>query len=265
MTETPKVEWNELVLVARHQGQCSVWTGWRRALAGFADPRLWESTEAWPEYFERLPDGTAWGPDGYGVVLVDLDTKQAWSMNDYSHPGAIFWPSDHDLNQDDETGAFKARRHLLDRPDQWDKVKLKRHRLSVTDVVRKQPRVEECTLSDLVSIDQSLDERVATLVLARGELRLPKGTFLVMSTEYLPTGWTALDVRGRGDLEVLEPLLAHARAHGFPPPSADLIMGWVENKLEDEEEEEQDAQALLERFQALLNSWPTPAKSLPRP
>lgn len=267
MSALPDVDWNELVILARHQGEFSLWGAWKRGLAGFADPRLWESTEHWETYFRPLPQDTAWGPAGYGLVVMDLDTKTAWSMNDYSHPGAIAWVEGHQRDPADESGVQRALQQLLARPDQWEHVTLRLHKERLTDLVpgvATKVRITKHTLANLLSPEMTAEQRLARMTPQFCKLNLPEGKHLVLSTEFLPGGWQLQDVRGRSDLDVLGAILAHTHAQGFPAPSDELVQDWVNHKLahEDEEEAEQERS----RFTALLGQWssPTAKGSAPR-
>ncbi len=263
METLPDVEWNELVILARHQGEFSLWGAWKRGLSAFADPRLWESTADWETYFRPLPKGTGWGPAGYGLVVMDLDTKTAWSLNDYSHPGAIAWVESHQRDPADETGAQRALEQLLSRPDQWEHVVLRLHNESPKDFLPgRKVQIAERTLASILSAGMSMEERQETMTPRFCKLRLDDGNHLVLSTEFLPAQWRLQDVRGRSDLDVLEAILTHALDQGFPAPSTELIQEWVEHKLahEDDEEIEQGKA----KFAAMLAAWSTPKRSAPR-
>lgn len=246
------VQWNELLLVSYHQGQMRLWVGWKRNLSAFADPRLWEDSDAWEDYFRPLPEGTPWGMDGYGLVLVDLDAKKAWSVNDYSHPGAIFLPEYNTLSVRDETAGRAALQALMNHPGQWDKVVF-----SLAKTGLKECKIEKKALSEVVEGVGGF-ENLASIATRGGILRLGKADYMLMGGEYEPAGWACLDVRGRGDLEVLLPLLEHARGLGLPRPDPALVDEFVREKIKmgwgDElDEEGLDLQA---QFDALLTEWP---------
>lgn len=249
--ELATVEWNELLLVSYHQGQMRVWVGWKRNLSAFADPRLWEDSEAWEDYFRPLPEGTPWGMDGYGLVFVDLDAKKAWSVNDYSHPGAIFLPEYTALAVRDETASRTALRELMNHPGQWDRVVFE-----VAPMGLKRCKVVEKTLNEVIEGVGGF-ENLASIATRGGILRLGKKDYMLMGGEYVPTGWECLDVRGRGDLEVLLPLLEHARTLGLPRPDAALVDDFIREKIEMEWGDEPEGVEVQSTFDRVLNGWPS--------
>lgn len=267
---TPEVEWNELILVSRHQGRVDVWVGWKRAIAAFADPRLWESTEHWPDYFTRQAPEMGYGMGGYGLIVMDLDTKQGWSINDFSHPGSIHLPQDYELENDDEPRARAAFAQLLARPDQWPRVAFKVGSPPglIASLSKKAPAVfpRVLPLSEMVSPAASIEENQRTLVLKRGTLNLPSlPSLMVFSGTYTPADWMVSTTLGRGDVEVLEECLTQLSALGFPPPAASLVLPFVKDKTAAEFEEGEDPDAIVARFDRLLAAWgPNPA-STPRP
>jgi hypothetical protein len=246
------VEWNELLLVSYQKGQMRLWAGWKRNLSAFMDPRLWEDSEAWEGYFRPLPEGTPWGVDGYGLVFMDLDAKKAWSVNDYSHPGYVELPEYQALSVRDHTVGRAALREMMNHPRQWDQVVF-----SLAKTGLKECKIEQKTLSEVVEGVGGF-ENLASIATRGGILRLSKTDYMLMGGEYEPAGWACLDVRGRGDLEVLLPLLEHARGLGLPRPDPALVDEFVRDqiKLEWGEEPEGEGAELQAQFDALLTEWP---------
>lgn len=260
------VEANELLLVSRHRGQVDVWVGWKRALGAFADPRLWESTEHWPEHFSRQPPGTPYGPDGYGLVVMDLDARKGWSVNDFTHPGSIVLPHSHERDHPDETGSRAALAQLLARPDQWPHVALEvTPAPGLLDLLkgRKDPIAPSIrTLDQILDASAGPDARQAALLQRRGTLAIAGRPHLVSQVHYRPKGWTLATDLERPRIDVLEECLAHLRAEGVPLPSPELIRSEVESAMADLEEDE--GQELAGRFQALLDGWVPRAPKPPR-
>ena len=263
MTEKEGLDWNELLLMSYHQGQMRLWVGWKRNLSAFADPRLWESSEEWENYFRPMPEGTPWGLDGYGLVFVDLDAKKAWSVNDYSHPGAIFLPEYNTLAFPDKTASSAALLELMNHPDQWDRVVFE-----VAKTGWRNHKVEKKTLTQVVESVGGF-ESLGSIATRGGILRLAKKDYMLMGGEYVPTGWECLDVRGRGDLEVLLPLLEHARALGLPRPDAALVDDFVREKIQMDWGDDPDGLEIQGKFDAVLADWPgsmpAPGRTAQRP
>lgn len=269
----PELEWNELILVSRHRGQVDVWVGWKRAVAAFADPRVWESTDHWPDYFTRQEKNVGYGMGGYGLIVMDLDTKQGWSINDFSHPGSIHLPQDYELENDDEPRARAAFAQLLSRPDQWPYVEFEVAAPPgfTASLVKNAPAVTPATLplSKMISADDSVEANERALVLKRGTLNLPAHpSLMVFSGKYTPDGWTVSTTLGRSDLEVLEECLTQLSALGFPPPAPSLVLPLVEEKAEeecDEMEEDVAPEDIVGRFEYLLEAWGSRPASPLRP
>ena len=263
VTELATVEWNQLLLVSRHQGEVQVWVAWKRSLCAFVDPQMWENTSKWSNRFELQPAGTPWGMDGYGVVVMDLDNKRSWSINDYSHPGAVHLQDKQSLSGKDETGYRNALRSLLKRPDQWEKV---RFEAMASSGVIKKPRRLSLSLKDLVRPEASDKEALNDLFTERGTIHHPVWKdLLVFSGEYVPDQWVTSDTRGRSDLDVLEEMLPVLRATGFPAPDHRLMGSDIESKARVEFDED-EADAVVARFRDLLEGWGAPSNgSVPKP
>lgn len=263
MTEEEGLNWNELLLMSYHQGQMRLWVGWKRNLSAFADPRLWESSEAWEDYFRPLPQGTPWGMDGYGLVFVDLDAKKSWSVNDYSHPGSVSLPEYKALSVRDHTAASAALREMMNHPGQWDRVVFEMAKTGF-----RNHKVEKKTLTQVVEGVGGFED-LASIASRGGILRLGKDNYMLLFGEYLPTGWTAMDVRGRGDLEVLLPLLEHARALGLPRPDPSLVDDVVREKVRMDWGDDPEGLEIQTKFDAVLTDWPasatTPGRTAKRP
>lgn len=270
----PAARGNDLVLVCHHEGQVSVWVGWKRALAAFADPRLWEGSAHWGDYFQRQPEGTGWGMAGYGLVVVDVDTRTAWSVNDHATPGTIHLPSTAEAALyngpagSDETGARRALGQLLTRPELWGCTAFTVARRSLASALMGRRRApEKRSLADLVSPAAGVEKNQALMVLNGGELSIAGKRYLVFTGAYQPSQWSVHSTAGRADLEVLERLIEHARSTGFPPPAAELIVPWVKEQTDLGEDAPQDVLATRARFQALLDGWgesPPPLRSVKR-
>lgn len=281
----PKVHHNELILVSKYQGRVDVWVGWKRALAAFADPRVWESTDQWPDYFTRQDAGVGYGMAGYGLVVMDLDTKQGWSINDFSHPGSFHLPNDYELEGDDESGARAAFAQMLARPDQWASVRFDAFPVGIGSTLRLlmgraksdaaagggssgQNQLQELLLSELADPKKSVEENQRDLVISRGVLTLPGNrAYILLSGKYAPKGWAVSNTLGRSDLEVLEECLTNMKTLGFPPPARDLVLPFVEEQafesFEDGEiESDEDVVAL---FSGLLEDWGKPPDKALRP
>ena len=255
MAEFATVECNQLLLVSRHQGEVNVWVCWKRALSAFADPDLWESTEKWSQRFELQPPETPWGMDGYGVVVMDLDHKRSWSINDYSHPGAIHFQEKHTLTTKDETGYRKALASLLRQPDHWENV-----RFEAMGSGLGPPQQLSLSLKDLVRPEAPPKEALEGLFTERGLISHPRWKdLMVFGGEYTPARWVTSDSRGRSDLDLLEEMLPVLRSTGFPSPHSDLIMPKVESIAQDEFDEE-EADATVARIRGMLEGWEEPTK-----
>jgi len=248
------VEWNELMLVSYHRGQMALWAGWKRNLSAFADPKLWEDSAPWEGYFRRLPSDTPWGMDGYGLVFVDLDAKKAWSVNDYSHPGSVLLPAYESLSVRDETVGRAALKELLNHPDQWDRVVFQVARVKMLG----KPVMSTKTLTEIIEGVGGV-ESLASIATRRGLIRLGKDDHMVFSGEYIPDGWECMDVRGKGDLEVLMPLLQHARSLGLPRPAVALMDDVVHEKIKTMEGDGEGGAEVRAQFDALLEQWPSRA------
>lgn len=259
--DTPEIDWNELVLVSKYQGKVRVWSAWKRAISAFANPELWESTENWTEHF-KPQDGKAYGMVGYGLIVMDLDSKQGWSINDYTSPESIHLPQDYQLDQKDETGFLKSLEKLLGRADQWSSVEFK---------VSPKPgedEFQEMKLSEMIDPGNSAKENLRKLASVRGEIQIQGQPRMVMSGRYIPKGWKVATTRGRHDLDVLEECLLAIREIGFPLPSKTSIMSMVEDTAPDMEDEEAGvfSEDIVQRFENLLANWAgLPASKTPKP
>lgn len=221
-TSIDDLAWNELPIVAKQNGEVSVWKAWKRSIAAFADPRLWRSTEAFPEYFERLTSD-AWGMAGYGVIVVDFDARQVLSINDFSTPMSLYLPG-FGLGQAPGDPSLPALMRLLSEPEQWPNVTLRVGTPSVVPGVlralfKNSGTFHEVTLNQALPSGATPQQALNALTLDRlGRTRVAGSSCVFFKGTYHPEGWTQHADVGPGLPEgTLGALLALERA-GFPPP-----------------------------------------------
>lgn len=214
---------NELVVVARQAGEVSVWGAWKRRLASFHDPAMWEGVEAFPRYFERLEG--AWGHGPYGVVVVDFDRRRVLSMSDWSTPSS-FHPQEARATgvSEENNPALAPMKALARRPDEWRHVTL-----STVGVRAAFDTRQSRSLADLVGekdlarahASPEEAERIffATLTPRRGLFPLSSGSSHFLGGTYLPEGWVQSDDRGAEMPTWLVEALQDLHRAGFPPPS----------------------------------------------
>lgn len=257
--DTPKIDWNELILVSKHQGQTQVWSAWKNAISVFADPQMWESTEKWGQHFKPHP-GKSYGIEGYGIIVMDLDSRQCWSINDYTSPESIHLPLAHQLKEKDQTGFLKALEVLLGRPDQWENVEFT---VSPEPGKNTYPQMK---LSEIADPSVSPKVNLKNLAAVRGEIQIKDQPRMVLSGKYIPQGWRVSSTREREDLDVLEECLLAMQSLDFPPPGRQSIMSFVQDKAPHMEEENVLAEDIVQRFEAILDGWTgLPASKTPKP
>lgn len=227
----PDVSWNELVIARVHEGRTTVWTGWKRALGAFADPALYSDPAAWTAHFTEHPNA-GWGPNGYGLVVVDLDRRTVWSLNDYQTPGSFRLPSPVMQHADGTMVVDDGLRALLATPSAWPHATLAVvPGLSLKGwLLKHMGKQEEPSSPVLIPLSALLDEaqtpqaRLDAVTLHNGMLRWKGRSMLVMQGRYAPEGWTLFTDR---DLEISEAWLAlldWAHSAGLPAPDWQTIL-----------------------------------------
>ena len=207
------LERNEVLIVARSDRRVSCWTAWRRHIAAFNDPRLWEGLEHWPQYFERQPDSAGWGLEGYGVVVMDMDRRHCWSINDYSDPTELHLPNETDANPA-QRAENQALLQLLARPSWWPLVKL--HLIDTQD----NPNLAstQVLLSDFLPPGIAPLDAFARLTIEAGLLQWQGRDFRAGGGEILPPGWLVYTSANTTPGRVLPWFLQDMRMAGFAPP-----------------------------------------------
>lgn len=273
MTTLDEIDWNELAVVARSQGHISVWKAWKRSLAAFNDPRMWEGPEVLDRYFERLDDDMRWGPAGYGVIVIDYDKREVLSVNDYSNPDSFFLLNDNVTWEQQENPALAPLRALAARPDQWPYVNI-----TLMGIRGGKSKTLEVTLDQIVPAGADESAFLKSITQQRGEIELSeRGRFLVMRGSYLPPGWVQHDDRGQEMPDWMIGRLEALCAQGFPPPDWSLFDASFESScdispqaavdLDDEELEDYDGniREQARRYLNLRAKWDTGAVNAPKP
>ena len=254
------LKWNQLCVVAKHQGQTSCWTAWKRRIPAFNDPRLWESLAAWPEYFTRQPKDVTWGLQGYGLIAMDLDNKLSWSINDYALPTSVqVLGRQERAAADSEDSA--ALLQLLARPDQWVRANLHLAEVGVPFSGSGEPG-RRVLFAEIVPVGTPPERALELLTPERGVLTWEGRQYHVLGGQYLPKDWTAKNDRGREPHLSLRDLLRDLHQAGFAPPDAANIRGAVLTATADmgTSTERRINKAVSE----LLATWPA-APTLPIP
>lgn len=246
------LDWNQVVIVAKHQDQVHVFAAWKRELASWLSPARWTDPTTWPdtESLVRHAPGTPWAPQAYGVVVFDFDTRQVWSFNDYQVPGKGFLLDNHPeakplshyrnprwklpkdpLERDLQGAAWAA---LLRCPEAWDDVQLTGVQRPgwVQTLLRSNIATERTwTLREHLAAlpkDATPAAQDALLMSTRGEVHHQDQQLIVLGVRYRPPGWTVhqdhhFDGRLNGWLSLLEQVQAW--------PGLDEA-GWCESLLE---------------------------------
>lgn len=216
------IDWNELAFIGIENGKMSVWSGWRRAISAFNDPSMWRSTENWGNYFQRLPDHE-WGPAGYGIVLMDLDARKSFSINDWSSPESVYFPPIDSAGRSDDGPSEGALLKLLGEPGEWKNVTIQAFKVNEKG---RSPDNKTHTFSMDQALPPDADPDTARQTLAMpitGASRLNNGNHLILRTTYTPEGWIDPLPISMPDWEKIMWMLEHARGAGLPPPRWDLI------------------------------------------
>jgi hypothetical protein len=212
MTTLDDIEYNELAIVARHQGDLSIWKAWKREIGAFTDPRMWRDTSCYNQYFQPL-EGKDWDMAGYGVIVMDLDTKTAWSFNDYSSPWSFMLPNpSHFASNKKEKKWIEA---LLADTSSWKGIKLDVH--SRTLIPGKGKR-STMTLEDLLPKGVSGEEALKLICSKDGDVKSNGTTYAMLGGRHLPQGWKVGCEIGQDGPEGLLDALTQWRDTGFPPP-----------------------------------------------
>lgn len=259
------LEFNELVVVARQGGEISVWGVWKRRLASFHDPAMWESVDAFPRCFEPLEG--PWGIGPYGVVVIDFDNRRVVSMCDWSTPSSLNALASTGARSSGQEDPDRApMRALGRRPDQWPCVRLT---IGSAAALKEQtlPALlgAETYARALASVDEAETIFLDTMTVKHGLSSLLANPVHLQSGTYLPAGWVQADDR---DAEMPTWLLDQLQAlqeTGFPPPAWDGFDGMMERadvplsaELLDTEEDE-ELQQCGRRYQDLKRTWGAPA------
>lgn len=277
-------KFNELAIVARHNGQLGVWKGWKRDIGAFTDPQMWRDTSRYDQYFERL-DSSDWDLAGYGVIVMDLDTKTVWSFNDYSSPWSFFLPEPHNFKTNPKAEMwFNA---LFADPASWADFEVKVAKLDLKVRAGRPPSYEDLTLEQLLGGERDPDKCMQMLTAQRGELKHGDATYLALGGRHVPKDWTVgCEIGEDGPGGLLNALITW-RDTGFPPPRSwdaidDYMGGSGEYPISDEafagfpdEFEEEDpalhdemhkAYDLATRYRTLREEWTgVMGASAPRP
>ena len=264
------INFNELPIIAKKDGQISVWKAWKRAICAFNDPSMWNDTAQFDQYFTKL-DTNDWGMAGYGMIVMDMDSKTAWSFNDYSTPQSFFLPTPQDAALEGGV-APKAIMALLSDPTQWPYVTIK---FNDRGFFGSAFDPKEQTLDTLLPAEISAVDAYAALTNIGGEFTIGRTKRLFFQGRYLPSGWTVGCELGQDGPDGLVGALETLQAGGFPPPSDwsglddHMSKGDVpttpddlaefEAHMADEDTEYQDeareVAALSTRYQTLKAAW----------
>ena len=282
MRTTDDLEFNEVTVLARQGGQVSVWGCWKRALAAFHDPAMWEGVEAFEKHFDRLA-GPTWGPSPYGFVVVDFDTRQVLSANDWSTPSSLHPILANVQWEDGPDPSLAPLQALSLRPDCWPHVRLRVARTGLKNLVggAQDPDIQEVAMDQALGPGATAEDFMAAMRVHGGFSKLPTlGRCMILEGRFLPPGWTQDDDRGQEMPGWMLEQLCSLQARGFPAPNWSQFDEQMESselpvnvEALDEMREEADAgdpeaQALLEmglRYQALKKSWGAATASPPPP
>lgn len=229
MSTLDDVEDNELPIIAKENGEITVWKCWKRAICAFNDPAMWEGTAKFADYFEPL-DSQEWGMAGYGMIVMDFDAKCAISLNDYSSPASLHFPMDNLIVGEDDP-SNKSLLALLSRPGAWPHVSLvlapeRGLALRALDqLTGKAPALQTqvTTLDQLLPAGIDPDSAAALLTIRGGLLKVNGGQYLLVNGEYLPDGWSEVNDQGMAMPGGLLDILQGLKDTGFPPPRWDGI------------------------------------------
>lgn len=232
MTGLDDVDFNELVVVARSGGEIRSYKAWKRGVVAFNDPKMWRDIEHYDTYFERIDDA-AWAMAGYGVIVMDMDAKTAWSFNDYAAPWSfnLPQPNNYKTNPHEKSSTLA----LLADPSVWNDVALQAYKRNLLGKLEDR----RLTLADVLRPDMAPEEALRTLEARGGELRVGPETILVTGGRMVPAGWTVGCEIGQDGPEGLLRAMETWQAGGFPAPAEwdgfDNFMTSAEIPFEDEE------------------------------
>lgn len=228
--KTISLEWNELLIVLKHNNDVTCWTANRRMIESFAGPEVWVKPEIWPTLFAKQPDDSGWGFEGYGLIVIDMDAKTAYSLNDYMSVGAFQLPSDSNIESEPEktkAGLFK----LLGTPSAWPYATIQVAKNTLLGLRVGQP--VDMTLDLVLPADASSDEAKSILQSRRGLIQFNGSSWLFLNGNYLPKGWTVLHDRGQEEPEFTIEVLHKLQKAGFPAPDWDNINARIEQNIDD--------------------------------
>jgi hypothetical protein len=189
-----------------------------------------------------MPD-RAWGPAGYGMILINMDTKESWSINDYSTPTSFFLPNDVMVDAGGHTVISSGLRELLATPSVWSDVILelipersiigKIQDVLTWNVPGSQNFMVKKSLDEILTVEQSPEERLSSLTQSRGFIQIRGDDFRFCSGSFNPKGWKNHDDLGEYSPDVWENLLNQALACKMPPPDRAALEEWIETWSED--------------------------------
>ena len=238
----PETDWNELIIARLYKGETTVWRGWKKSIAVFANPRMWTDPDAWSSAGLTPEPERAWGFAGYGLVAVDMDNLL-----------------DDPLARDDE--VF---------PMGW----------LLEELIQRLylgPLADNTALSAILDPSMSLDQRRAALTLEHGAyLKIGGRNATFLSAELTLPGWTKHDTRGQEQPQFSLEMLELMRANGFDHPDLESVREHLDDCFEEigtgEEDDGSDcdppdayALALRERRLQVLDAWKSPVATSPKP
>jgi hypothetical protein len=292
------IQWNELPIVARRNGELSVWKAWKRSIAAFNDPQMWRDDSNFAQYFERQEDNQ-WGMAGYGIIVVDFDSKRVVSINDYSHPGSFFPPNP--LLPSNEDPSRKALLALLAEPAQWShvifEVNQEKDLLDTVEQLAKigkdEPvKIETVSMENIIPHGSTVEQALEAITLdERRRVKIDGTSRIFFGANYVPPGWTQQTDLGQEMPKCLLDVLHDFQRAGFPEPqwegieekltesyelpiTPEDIEAYIDGYCDDVSEldpeelrELQNMQQMGRDFIALKEKWTTMpiAKRAPRP
>ena len=212
MAQLDDVDFNELVVVVRHQGEVSSWKAWKRGLVAFHDPRMWKDTEQYDSYFERI-ENDAWTMAGYGVVVMDMDTRTTWSFNDYSSPWSFLLPQP--TNYKTNPHERRATLALVADPAAWNDVSLLAYDRTALGTLKER----KLTLADVLVEGTPPEQALKMLETRSGEIVVKGKPVLTTGGRYVPAGWTVGCEIGQDGPGGLVSAMETWQASGFPMPA----------------------------------------------
>jgi len=269
--ETPskkvaETEFNEVLIVLKNNNEFSYWAAWKKSICAFNDPKVWSDPSVWPTYFNKKEGDVTWGMGGYGLILMDMDKKVVWSLNDYSTPKSLHLPSDGMVRSEDDPQE-KALLALLADKKAISEATVKAFEdfasggVLVKIDLGQGKKLKELTLplSDFLSITATPEENFISLTTSRDTLKNNNGkSFFIFKGSFIPSGYTQHDNLGVSEIEVLLNLLSFAKENGFPLPDTEDLISWAEEK--------EVSGIKLRKIKKILNTWePTETKKQLKP